>query len=276
MQKQTKIFLILALVAFLGMAASLSLFLFSGLQGCPIGHRCEMPMFMGPGMMHMSRVSMSNEYEFLVQMIPHHEEAVQAAKSLRANTERQEMRQFAEGIIQTQSAEIEQMKSWLIRWYPDKDHEIAYQPMMRNLEGLKGDAVDAAFIEDMIPHHMTAVMMSQQLLVRGLAEHEEVAALAREIRNNQRDEIHLMMRWISEWDSLGLNVTELMNMMWVGIIVMLGLILILIGLIIKANSTPEQKNSTKISAKVLLDKRYAKGEMSQEEYRIAREDFQDY
>ena len=52
--------------------------------------------------------------------------------------------------------------------------------MMRDLEGLQGEVLDKAYIEDMILHHMEAVMVSQQLLSRGLAEHEEVAFLARD------------------------------------------------------------------------------------------------
>ncbi len=70
---------------------------------------------------------------------------------------------------------------------------------MRNLENLEGDALDRVFLEDMIPHHMTAVMMSQQLLARGLAEHEQVTVLARNIRDSQRDEIHMMRRWLTSW-----------------------------------------------------------------------------
>ena len=50
---------------------------------------------------------------------------------------------------------------------------------MRDLSGLSGDALDEAFLIDMIPHHMVAVMMSQRLLMHGDAEHDEVDALAR-------------------------------------------------------------------------------------------------
>ena len=41
----------------------------------------------------------------------------------------------------------------------------------------------------MVGHHMAAVMMSQQLLMRGLDEHRAVADLARTIRDDQMDEI---------------------------------------------------------------------------------------
>jgi uncharacterized protein (DUF305 family) len=268
MKKSTQVFLILALVVLLGMAATLSFLLLGDPQEDLLTQRSGMPMFMQPGMMRMSGASIRSEYEFLVHMIPHHEEAVLTANILKNNTNRQEMRQFADGIISTQTDEIEQMKAWLEEWYPDKDHELEYQPMMRNLEGLTGDALDEVFIEDMIPHHMAAVMMSQRLLARGLAEHEGVAALAREIRDNQRDEIHLMMRWLSDWDSIGSNTSNLIRMMmWIGLLVMVILISIVIWLMISLSSRKKPTISTILSAKELLDIRYAKGDISQEEYR---------
>ena len=84
------------------------------------------------------------------------------------------------------------MEGWLDEWHPDARAESAYEPMMRDLTDLGGDALDRVFLEDMIGHHMAAVMMSQQLLVRGLAEHPEVADLARTIRDDQMAEIAWM------------------------------------------------------------------------------------
>jgi len=46
-------------------------------------------------------------------MIPHHQEAIDTAQVILARTSRPEMRQFAQNIIQAQTAEIAQMKNWL-------------------------------------------------------------------------------------------------------------------------------------------------------------------
>jgi uncharacterized protein (DUF305 family) len=109
------------------------------------------------------------------------------------------MRALGRRIVADQSAQVELMEGWLAEWYDDEP-QAAYEPMMRDLESLSGDALDRAFLADMIPHHMAAVMMSQQLLVRGLAEHDEVADLARTIRDEQVDEI----RWMrAEWSTIG-------------------------------------------------------------------------
>ncbi|WP_050741745.1 DUF305 domain-containing protein [Acetobacterium bakii] len=155
----------------------------------------------GSGMMESGMMSdpIESEHDFLVHMIAHHEEAVYAAGILKENTEREEMKQFAEDIIKTQSAEIEQMKLWLETWYPNEDHSVDYQPMMRDLTNLQGDALDKAFLQDMMFHHMDAVMMSQQLITGGFGEHSEIIPFARNIRNTQRNEIFIMRNWLSEW-----------------------------------------------------------------------------
>jgi len=153
------------------------------------------PGRMGPGMME----SVDSEYEFLIKMIPHHEEAVAKAKILRDNTNREEMREFAKDIIKVQTQEIDEMEKYLAEWYPDRTDNYQYEPMMGNYEGLSGKELDYAFLEDMIFHHMGAVMMSQQLIMRGLDQHEDVYLLARSIRNSQRQEIFMMRDWLNSW-----------------------------------------------------------------------------
>jgi uncharacterized protein (DUF305 family) len=109
------------------------------------------------------------------------------------------MRAFATSIIETQSREVEQMRSWLATWYPGRDTAVHYTPMMRDLTGLRSDALDRAFLEDMIPHHMGAVMMSQQLLGQGLAAHTELEPFARTVRDTQHAEIVQMRGWLADW-----------------------------------------------------------------------------
>lgn len=162
------------------------------------------PGMMGPGMMGpgmMGSVAADGEASYLVEMVAHHQEAVEAAQEL-ARSDRPAMRAFGESIVATQSAQIEQMQAWLEEWYPDQDTDADYQPMMRDLSGLTGDRLDQTFLEDMVGHHMAAVMMSQHLLVQG-ADHDDVAALAREIRDEQHAEIVMMQRWLARWFDSG-------------------------------------------------------------------------
>ena len=153
----------------------------------------------GTGMGMGMGMEVRNEFDYLTRMIPHHDEAIVAAKVLQQGTQRQEMRTFAASIIETQAAEVRQMKTWLAAWYPGRDTRVTYNPMMRDLTRLGGSALDRAFLEDMIPHHMMAVMMSQQFLVANLADHREVVPFARNIRDTQQNEIQTMARWLRDW-----------------------------------------------------------------------------
>lgn len=156
-------------------------------------------MSSGAGMMGMSDMKVTDEFSYLSMMIPHHEEAITAAESLKSGTDRAELREFAQKIIDTQTREVNQMRLWLGAWYPGRNTTVDYTPMMRDLSSLRGDSLDRAFLQDMIPHHMAAVMMSQQLLAMGLADHAELEPFAQTIRDSQRAEIMTMHGWLSQW-----------------------------------------------------------------------------
>lgn len=160
----------------------------ASLSPTPGGLDAPMPMTGGP------RV---DEASYLAEMIPHHEEAVAAATQL-ARSPRPEMRALGQRIVDTQRAEIRQMTGWLATWYPQQPRP-EYRPMMRDLSAVSGDDLDRTFLEDMIPHHMSAVMMSQRVLIAGGALHPEVAVFAGTVRDAQRDEIVLMRGWLSSW-----------------------------------------------------------------------------
>lgn len=149
---------------------------------------------------HMMQMMEANtEFEFLSLMIPHHEEAIAAAQRVLEYSDRPEMREFAQDIIDVQTAEIEQMETWLGEWYPGQNTSLTYAPMMRDLSQLEGDELDQAFLEDMVMHHMGAVMMSQRLLNHGLVEHQSVQPFAQNIANTQRQEIWQMQTWLQDW-----------------------------------------------------------------------------
>jgi uncharacterized protein (DUF305 family) len=151
------------------------------------------PMGWGAGPM-----GVVGEFDYLDQMVAHHQEAVDAARQLE-RSHRPEMRALGNSIVTTQSAEITRMNGWLAQWYPGPTNPARYRPMMRDLSGLTADALDEAFLRDMIPHHMFAVMMSQQLLTHGRIQHDEVADFARTVRDSQHAEIVGMRRYLTDW-----------------------------------------------------------------------------
>ncbi len=64
----------------------------------------------------------TNEFdvEFLKQMIPHHEGAIEMAKAISPADKYPELIELREAIMRTQTAEIAKMKAWLMVWSVSK------------------------------------------------------------------------------------------------------------------------------------------------------------
>jgi uncharacterized protein (DUF305 family) len=58
--------------------------------------------------------------EFIRQMIPHHHKAVKMSQMIAKKTTKREIRNLAESMMKTQTAEIEQMEQWYQNWYKSK------------------------------------------------------------------------------------------------------------------------------------------------------------
>lgn len=150
------------------------------------------PMGEMGGMDH-SMMMVSSERDFLEGMIPHHQEAVDTAKEvIERGGSTPEIKALAEAIVVAQEKEIAEMKVWYQAWYgvAYEPKEGDYTPMMRELANLSGAELDKRFLEDMIMHHMGAIMMARSVLP--FIEHQEIANLAVAIRTTQTAEIELM------------------------------------------------------------------------------------
>jgi uncharacterized protein (DUF305 family) len=149
------------------------------------------------GMDHMMAMMVSSEREFITSMIPHHQEAVDTAKEViaRGGTT-PEIKTLVENIVVTQEQEIAQMKQWHQEWYGEAYTDTGtYMPMMQDLSQLSGAALDRAFLEDMIPHHMGAIMMAHS--VEPYITHSEIETLTQAIISTQSDEIRLMRQMLA-------------------------------------------------------------------------------
>ncbi|WP_437926736.1 DUF305 domain-containing protein [Sorangium sp. So ce291] len=89
----------------------------------------EMPML--EGVEHDAMMDMARQNEelktaepfdkaFIDAMIPHHEMAIDAAEAAQQKAEHAEIRTLADGIIEAQQREIDQMKAWRAAWYPEE------------------------------------------------------------------------------------------------------------------------------------------------------------
>lgn len=149
---------------------------------------------------------MSNiDAHFIEQMIPHHEDAITTANLALQKAKQEEIKKLAQNIIDSQSKEISQMKTWYKNWY-GKDLPTGNQVMMQS--GMMGNDSDAkrleestnfdkAFIEEMIPHHQMAVIMASML--KGGTSKAEMKQLADDIIDAQSAEIEQMREWYRDW-----------------------------------------------------------------------------
>jgi uncharacterized protein (DUF305 family) len=76
------------------------------------------------GGMKMDLAALKNapdfDKEFLRQMIPHHQMAIMMSQKISRVAKKSEIRNLAQSIIKSQSAEIKEMKQWKQTWYPSK------------------------------------------------------------------------------------------------------------------------------------------------------------
>lgn len=142
---------------------------------------------------HSSMVS--SEESFVVNMIPHHQEAVTTARLVVARGESAELRKLAQAIITAQEKEIAMMQKWSKDWNYSTVKS-SYQNMMGDGTKLSGKALDTWFLQGMIMHHMGAVQMAESLL--RLDARKEVSDFAREVIRVQSEEIAQMKLMLGE------------------------------------------------------------------------------
>lgn len=154
------------------------------------------------GGMDHSDMMVKSERELIEGMIPHHQEAIDTSKEVVARGgSTPEIKKLAEGIILAQEKEINMMKGWYQSWYGKAyvADPNAYTPMMRDLSNLQGAALDKVYLEDMVMHHMGAIMMAQS--VQPYIEHKEVKELSKAIIDSQSREIKEMQAFLTKLEN---------------------------------------------------------------------------
>ncbi len=159
-----------------------------------------------------------SEIRFLEGMIDHHQLALDMAADCLNKAQTAEMTALCQGVIEAQSAEIEQMQGWLLDWYgiqyapvsmiemiampeaseDEMDHGrhttdavITDPPMTMGMfagfNRLEGIDYEIAWLESMIDHHDDALHMSERVL--GVVAHDSLRELAQTIIDAQTAEI---------------------------------------------------------------------------------------
>jgi len=142
---------------------------------------------------------------FIDSMVPHHAGAVDMAEVALENAEHEEIMQLSREIVSTQQAEIKELKSIKKEEFGTSDvpmsmnmDDMMDMGMMMNPEDLaKEDPFDKAFIDNMSPHHQSAIEMAE--VAAKNTDNTRIKELAGNIIEAQESEIVDMKQWREEW-----------------------------------------------------------------------------
>lgn len=142
-------------------------------------------------------VLVQSERDFILGMIPHHEEAVDSSQKLLTIAVDGEVRGLAVEVVAAQQAEITKMKAWYELWYGSPyTADGRYASMMRPLTNLSSRDAEARWVSDMITHHEHAVQMARETLV--FAKRPELLEISTAIIATQSAEIAKLQTWLRE------------------------------------------------------------------------------
>ncbi len=118
----------------------------------------------------------SISHNFIVQMIPHHEAAIQMSRNLLQYTTFVPLERIAQNIVTEQTESIRQMQDALTSCSRQRntDEELrSYQRCVRQImqtmfrqmqQAPEANDINIAFMKEMIPHHQGAIRMSENAL----------------------------------------------------------------------------------------------------------------
>lgn len=150
------------------------------------------------------------DLQFIDTMTHHHEGAIEMAEMALKKSTNDELKKFAQKIIDDQKKEIAQMKEWREKWYAGKPRaqnmkmpgmmdsmKMMMGDGMKKMEAMSGKDFDLHFLDMMPPHHAGATVMAKEALTK--AEHPEIKTLANQIIKEQEAEIKQMADWKAKW-----------------------------------------------------------------------------
>jgi len=140
------------------------------------------------------------ERAFLTDMVGHHTMAVEMAKLAKEKATHQELKDAADKIGTTQTAEIARMQSWLKAWYGHRASiKMSHgdEQQMHMLENASGAEFEVRFLVMMSVHHAQAIERARA--VRSARIHPATRKLTGDIIRAQRSEIAQFQEWLVDW-----------------------------------------------------------------------------
>lgn len=146
--------------------------------------------------------------DFLYEMIPHHEAAIDMAKNILKYTDNAEIESLSQSIIKEQTSGILQMKALLLdltnatTTTKDDDYEYIkiYEQIIHTMFTKMATPpiscdVNIMFLEEMIPHHEGAIAMAENILK--YTTNPELKKIATQIISTQKTQLPQMQTLLS-------------------------------------------------------------------------------
>lgn len=137
-------------------------------------------------------------------MVPHHEGAVDMAQVALKRAEHPEIANLAEEIISAQRSEMELFGKIREREYGSAESKMEMNEQNMRAMGMSepeklanAEPFDKAFIDEMIPHHESAIAMAEVALQN--TDDSEIRGIAGDIVSAQQREIEQMKQWRQQW-----------------------------------------------------------------------------
>jgi uncharacterized protein (DUF305 family) len=149
--------------------------------------------------------------QYIAGMFAHHEGAVNMSEKALAFAGKQEIKDLANDIVQSQSREMTTLLDWQEKWGYERTYNGGHNGhtgggaamaddmigMQDSLEGKEGKEFDVIFLKQMIIHHTQAIDMSKPAATN--AKRDEIKTFAHNVITAQEKEIQLMKQWQQEW-----------------------------------------------------------------------------
>lgn len=158
-------------------------------------------------MIHLSesvRESGNITKDFVYQMIPHHMAAIEMSQNLLRYTTFIPLQNMAENTVRSQTKSISDMRTVLASCGCHRNSEADAQKYNRCSAGAmeqmfaemkaapRGNAINANFIREMIPHHLGGIRMAQCALAFPICD--ALAQMLVEMIKSETEEIKMMRR----------------------------------------------------------------------------------
>ncbi len=143
-------------------------------------------------------VVLKSEEEFLNQMIPYNQEAVDSSRYLLTKTANSDLKSYATNAINQRNKEIWTMLGFYQKWYGRQYTDTpGYTKFMPDLTQLSGQELDKAYIRAMIDHHAATIEMAGA--VANQTNKENFKAFAQNLSKVHTEEMDKLKSWLEKY-----------------------------------------------------------------------------